>query len=84
VFISLGTGPSEVFESKSCCDWSVSQSVSQCPGMKPTLGLITSCWNGAVLFLWGVLSDERTGVQFAVQSLSGPRCFTISCETPPT
>jgi hypothetical protein len=25
-----------------------------------------------VLFLWGALSDERTGLQFAVQSLNGP------------
>jgi hypothetical protein len=26
----------------------------------------------SVLFLWGALSDERTGLQFAVQSLNGP------------
>jgi hypothetical protein len=26
----------------------------------------------AILFLWGALSDERTGLQFAVQSLNGP------------
>jgi hypothetical protein len=26
----------------------------------------------AVLILWGSLSDERTGLQFAVQSLNGP------------
>jgi hypothetical protein len=25
-----------------------------------------------ILFLWGALSDERTGLQFAVQSLNGP------------
>jgi hypothetical protein len=24
------------------------------------------------LFLWGALPDERTGLQFAVQSLNGP------------
>jgi hypothetical protein len=27
---------------------------------------ITSCLKVAVLFLWGALSDERTGLQFAV------------------
>jgi hypothetical protein len=26
----------------------------------------------AILFLWGALSDERTGLQIAVQSLNGP------------
>jgi hypothetical protein len=26
----------------------------------------------AVLSPWGILSDERTGLQFAVQSLNGP------------
>jgi hypothetical protein len=38
---------------------------------------ITSCryvavWKLRSLFLWGALSDERTGLQFAVQSLNGP------------
>jgi hypothetical protein len=33
---------------------------------------ITSCRKVAVLFLWGAFSDERTGVQVAVQSLNGP------------
>jgi hypothetical protein len=37
---------------------------------------ITSCQNVAVWnlrsFLWGALSDERTGLQFTVQSLNGP------------
>jgi hypothetical protein len=28
------------------------------------------CLKVAVLFLWGALSDERTGLQFAVQSLN--------------
>jgi hypothetical protein len=60
---------------------SVSQSVSQsvCLGVKPTLGLATryyflsECYpKGAVLFLWGALSDERTGLQFSVQSLNDP------------
>jgi hypothetical protein len=32
---------------------------------------ISSCRKVAVLSLWGALSDERTGLQFAVQSLSG-------------
>jgi hypothetical protein len=30
------------------------------------------CLKFAVLFLWDALSDERTGLQFAVQSLNGP------------
>jgi hypothetical protein len=29
------------------------------------------CLKFAVLFLWGAISDERTGLQFAVQSLNG-------------
>jgi hypothetical protein len=45
------------------------------------LGLVTRCYflsegfrlKVAVLFLWGALSDERTGLQFAVQSPIGPR-----------
>jgi hypothetical protein len=32
---------------------------------------ISSCRNVAVLSLWGALSDDRTGLQFAVQSLNG-------------
>jgi hypothetical protein len=44
------------------------------------LGLVTRyyfmsegfCLKVAVLFLWNALSDERTGLQFAVQSLNGP------------
>jgi hypothetical protein len=30
------------------------------------------CLKVAVLFLWGDLSEERTDLQFAVQSLNGP------------
>jgi hypothetical protein len=30
------------------------------------------CLKVAVFFLWGALSDERTDLQFAVQSLNGP------------
>jgi hypothetical protein len=30
------------------------------------------CLKFAILFVWGVLSNERTGLQFAVQSLNGP------------
>jgi hypothetical protein len=74
----------------------VSQSV--CRSVEPTLGHVTRyyflsegyCLKVAVLFLWGALSDERTGLQFAVQSLNGPdraepvTYFTISSETPPT
>jgi hypothetical protein len=33
---------------------------------------VCCCLKFAVLFLWGVLSDERTCLQFAVQSLNGP------------
>jgi hypothetical protein len=44
------------------------------------MGLITRyyfqseccCLKFAVLSLWGALSDERTGLQFAVQTLNGP------------
>jgi hypothetical protein len=40
------------------------------------VGLVTflsegCCLKVAVLFLWGALSDERKGLQFAVQSLKG-------------
>jgi hypothetical protein len=56
----------------------VSQSV--CLGVEPILGLLTKyyflsegfCLKVAVLSLWGALSDERMGLQFAVQSLNGP------------
>jgi hypothetical protein len=60
---------------------SVSQSVSQYVSVSSTLvGLATRyyflseccCLIFAVLFLWGALSDERTGLQFTVQSLNGP------------
>jgi hypothetical protein len=58
----------------------VSQSV--CLGIEHPLGLATRyyflseccCLGVAVLFLWGALSDERTGLQFSVQSLNGPSC----------
>jgi hypothetical protein len=30
------------------------------------------CLKFGVLFLWGALSDERTGLQFAMQSLNSP------------
>jgi hypothetical protein len=30
------------------------------------------CLKFAVLYVWGALSDERTGLQFAVQSLNRP------------
>jgi hypothetical protein len=33
---------------------------------------ITFCLKVAVLFLWGALSDERMGLQSAVQPLNGP------------
>jgi hypothetical protein len=55
----------------------VSQSVRL--GVEPTLRLVTRycflsegcCLQVAVLFLWGALSHERTGLQFAVQSFNG-------------
>jgi hypothetical protein len=55
-------------------------SQSVCLGFEPTLGLATRyyflseccCLKFAVLSLCGALSDERTGLQFAVQSLNGP------------
>jgi hypothetical protein len=54
-------------------------SQSVCLAVEPTLGLATRyyflsercCLKVAVFFLWGTLSDERTGLQFAVQSLNG-------------
>jgi hypothetical protein len=54
-------------------------SQSVCLGVKPTLGLVTRyyflsencCLKVAVLFLWSTLSDERTGLQFAMNSLDG-------------
>jgi hypothetical protein len=48
------------------------------------------CWlKLAVLFLWGALSDERTGLQFAVKSLNvpsraEPTNILYSSETPST
>jgi hypothetical protein len=59
---------------------SVSQSV--CLDVEPTLGLVTRyyflsegcCMKVAVLSLWCALSDERTSLQFAMQSLNGPSC----------
>jgi hypothetical protein len=35
--------------------------------------LVCCCLKFAVLFLWGALSDEKMGLQFAVQSLNGLR-----------
>jgi hypothetical protein len=53
---------------------------SLCLGVETTWGLVTRyyflseccCLKFAVLFLWGALSDERTGLEFAVQSINGP------------
>jgi hypothetical protein len=65
--------------------WSVSQPAYL--GVEATLGLVTSyyflsegcCLKFAVLFPWGALSDERTRLQFAVQSLNGPsRAETVT------
>jgi hypothetical protein len=64
--------------SKSHSDWpSVSQSVSLV--VEPHLGLMTRylfLLTVAVLFLWGVLSDERTGLSFVYAS--GPRLHSLS------
>jgi hypothetical protein len=54
-------------------------SQSVCLGVQASLRLVTRyyflseccCLNFVVLSLWGALSDERTGLQLAVQSLSG-------------
>jgi hypothetical protein len=56
----------------------VSQSV--CISVELTVELVTRyyflsegcCLEVAFLFLWGALSDERTDLQFSVQSLNGP------------
>jgi hypothetical protein len=53
---------------------------SVCLNVEHPLGLVTlyyflsvcCCLKFAVLFLWGALSEERTGLQFAVHSLNGP------------
>jgi hypothetical protein len=34
---------------------------------------VCCCLKFAILYLWGALSDERTGMQFAMQSLNGSR-----------
>jgi hypothetical protein len=77
----------------------VSQSVSQYVLVSSTLvGLATRyyfqseycCLKFAVLFLWGVLSNERTGLQFQcnhsmLRVTQNPQpYFTVSSETPPT
>jgi hypothetical protein len=57
---------------------------SVCLGVEPTLGLVTRCYfmsenlslKFAYLFLWDALSDERTGLQFVVQSLNGSSIYT--------
>jgi hypothetical protein len=69
-------------KSKLLYDWlSVSQSVSQHVLVSSTLVWLATryyflseccCLKFAVLFLWDALSDERTGLQFALQSLNGP------------
>jgi hypothetical protein len=68
------------FEARTYCTTD-GQSVSQHVLVSSTLvGLlpryyflsVCCCLKFAVFFLWGALSDERTGLQFAVQSLNGP------------
>jgi hypothetical protein len=48
---------------------------SVCLGVEPILELVflseRCCLRVAALFLWGALSDERTGLQSAVQTLNG-------------
>jgi hypothetical protein len=64
--------------SKSLYDWrSVSQNVlvsSTLVGLAIRYYFLSEgcCLKLAVLLLWGALSDERTGLQFAMQSLNGP------------
>jgi hypothetical protein len=51
-----------------------------CLGVEHTLRLMTRyyfplegcCLKVAALSLWGAISDEKMGLQFAVQSLNGP------------
>jgi hypothetical protein len=55
---------------------------SVCFGVGHPLGIATRyyflsewcCLKVVFLFLWGALSDDRTGLQFPVQSLNGPSC----------
>jgi hypothetical protein len=61
---------------------------SVCLGVEPTLELVTRyyflsegcCLKVAVFFLWGALSDERTGLRFAVQSRHLPSLLTTVSE----
>jgi hypothetical protein len=65
-------------KSKLLYDWrSVSQYVLVSSQLWDLWPDITSCpnvaaWNVVVLFQCGALSDERTDLQFALQSLNGP------------
>jgi hypothetical protein len=76
--MSMTVWANEAFEVGVTLPLTVSQSV--CLGIEPTLALLTRyyflsegcCLKVAVLFLWGAITDERTGLQFAVQSLNGP------------
>jgi hypothetical protein len=52
--------------------WSVSNYVLVSSPLWDLWPDITSCLKVAAMSLWGTLSDERTGLQFAVQSLNGP------------
>jgi hypothetical protein len=57
--------------------------LSVCLGVEHTLELVTRyyfllerwCLKTAILFLWGSLSEKRTGLQFAVQSLHHTYCL---------
>jgi hypothetical protein len=61
------------WSSKLLYDWlSVSQYALVSSTLRDLQPDITSCRYVAVLFVWGALSDERTGLQFAVQSLNAP------------
>jgi hypothetical protein len=47
-------------------------SQSVCLGVQHPCGTFDFLSVCCCLFLWGALSDERTGLQFAVQSFNGP------------
>jgi hypothetical protein len=71
-YLSLASNPSLSRSSKLVYDWrSVSQDVvvsSTLVGLATRYYFLSECYSlkFAVLFLWGVFSDERTSLQFAV------------------
>jgi hypothetical protein len=65
-------------KSKSHCDWrSVSQSLLVSSPMWGSWSDIYYCLTVTVLFLWGALSDERTGVSFVTVIVCSCKSFVI-------